>query len=71
MQHHTTTFIVKVGKCKCFFRQIIKEFLLHPDIFIKGFVIVEMIVRDIGEYATGEFDAGDAVLVETFKMMNK
>ena len=63
LQHHRSPFIIQVGNSKCIGAEVIEEGFLYPDIFIKGFVIVEVIMGDIAEDGPCKMQAVDPVLV--------
>ena len=65
LKHHGAVLVVKVGEGKGLGRKVVEELLLGVAVVGHGLMVVEMVVGEVGEDASGELQAGDAVLVDS------
>ena len=63
-EHFYAVFIVYVSQSKSLSRQHLEEFLFRGKIIIESFVVVEMVMREVGKYSAGELYARDSALVQ-------
>ncbi|OPZ11498.1 MAG: hypothetical protein BWZ06_01710 [Bacteroidetes bacterium ADurb.BinA261] len=63
LYHHLTIFVVDVSQSKSFGRKTVKKRFLHIPIFEHVFVIVEMILSEVGEYAACEMQSVHPLLM--------
>ena len=55
LHHDLSVTVIAVDQGKAAGRKVVKEQLFGPDVFIKCFVIIEVVMGNIGEDATGKF----------------
>ena len=64
LDHHLAVAVVQVGEYPGLFGHIVEEELLAAQILLEGFVIVQVVVRDVGEDTALEADARNAILCQ-------
>ena len=62
LHHHAAVAVVGVRQRESPLGQPVEEEFLGPDVFGEGLVVVEVVVGDVGEDATGEIEAPRALL---------
>ena len=63
LHHYHAVLVVGVGDGESRLGQSVEECLFGVAIVLEGLVIVEVVAREVGEYASGEFQSANAFLV--------
>src|SRR5688500_2700405 len=67
LQHDHTSLIVQVRNSKCRTCKAVEECFFYFDIFIKSFVVIQVIMCDIAEKASCKMEAGNTMLMHCMR----
>ncbi|MPM77010.1 hypothetical protein SDC9_124009 [bioreactor metagenome] len=67
MEHHQSIFIICIRDSDCFGIQFVEEPFFHFQVFIEGFMVIQMIVGNIGETCDFEMQPFNSVLVDSMR----
>ena len=63
LDHHGTVLVIHVDDGVCLLGEVVEEQLLTAEVFGEGLVVIQVVVREVGEDAGGELQSGDPLLL--------